>query len=271
MIKTAFSTLGCPGWTWNRIIAEAKKSGIDALELRGVSGELDIMKIPELSPEIMARTRKELGNIKISNFGSSVKLDTPVLFDKNIEDGKVCIDRCSEIGIKAIRIFGDTVPVGEGEIEALCDIAEGINLLCGYAADKNVEIWLEVHGNMNTTERMAVIQKAVTAPNFGFVWDVAHSDRVYFDNFMPFYKQIKPQIKHIHIKDHIRKYGKTELTDVGSGDIPLIKIITTLINDGYDGYFSLEWEKQWHPELKDLDEELPYFLSVIKAAGGEAE
>ena len=33
-----------------------------------------------------------------------------------------------------------------------------------------------------------------------------------------------------------------------------------LLDDGYDGYFALEWEKKWHPDLPEPEVEYPHFI-----------
>ena len=40
--------------------------------------------------------------------------------------------------------------------------------------------------------------------------------------------------------------------------------LAKLEKDGYDGYFSLEWEKKWHPELGDLENVLKDFIELVK-------
>ena len=35
-MKLSFSTLGCPEWSWNEILATAKDMGFDGIEIRGV-------------------------------------------------------------------------------------------------------------------------------------------------------------------------------------------------------------------------------------------
>src|SRR3954467_11559710 len=45
----AFSTLGCPAWGWNKILDQADRLGYAAIELRGVAGEMDLPRVPELS------------------------------------------------------------------------------------------------------------------------------------------------------------------------------------------------------------------------------
>ncbi|MNF96335.1 hypothetical protein D3C84_791220 [compost metagenome] len=49
-------------------------------------------------------------------------------------------------------------------------------------------------------------------------------------------------------------------TPMGEGQLPLASIISTLQNSGYDGYYSLEWEPKWRPELKELNLEVPAVL-----------
>ena len=68
----------------------------------------------------------------------------------------------------------------------------------------------------------------------------------------------------MHIKDHFRLPEGTRLVGTGQGEIPLRAIVESLLEDGYDGYFSLEWEKMWHPELAPLEEELPRFVSFMR-------
>ena len=58
--------------------------------------------------------------------------------------------------------------------------------------------------------------------------------------------------------------GTFKLCHVGDGDIPIAAIVKKLIEDGFDGYFSLEWEKKWHPELPDCDTEFPFYHDFME-------
>ena len=42
----AFSTLGCPAWSWKTILESADRLGYAAIELRGIAGEMDLPKVP---------------------------------------------------------------------------------------------------------------------------------------------------------------------------------------------------------------------------------
>ena len=104
------------------------------------------------------------------------------------------------------------------------------------------------------------------APGFGILWDVEHSDKTCGDDFLPFYAAVRPLLRHVHIKDYRRgENGQFTLCPVGEGDIPLPEIVHTLLRDGYDGYFSLEWEKKWVPSLAEPEEVFPAFVRYMRA------
>jgi hypothetical protein len=41
-------------------------------------------------------------------------------------------------------------------------------------------------------------------------------------------------------------------------------IVRMLLDGGYTGFFSLEWEKRWHPELREPEEEFPAYAAFMK-------
>ena len=102
--------------------------------------------------------------------------------------------------------------------------------------------------------------------NFGILWDVEHSDKTCGDDFLPFYRVIRPLLRHVHLKDYHRaRDGKPfELCLAGQGDIPLEAIIKQLRSDGYDGYLSFEWEKKWVPSLPEPEEAFPAFVQYMR-------
>src|SRR5258708_5326029 len=67
----AFSTLGCPAWSWTTILEQADQLGYAAIELRGVAGEMDLTKVPELTGARLAGTTKDIAarGLVISDLG----------------------------------------------------------------------------------------------------------------------------------------------------------------------------------------------------------
>ena len=267
-MKLSISTLGCPDWRFTRIVSEFNRMGIEGIEVRGIEGEMDPAKIPWFSEENWPITRAMLeeNNLRIVGLGTSVAFHDADLFDDNIRQGKEAIDLCRRIGIPAIRVFGDRITAEDDPTVIIDRAAKGLKQLCRYAGPDGVRINLETHGNFNTIEVIGALLDAMKdEPAFGILWDIQHSDRAYRDDYLPFYELIRPYIRHVHVKDYIRKEGDAfELCLVGEGDIPIKPIIARLLADGYQGYFSLEWEKKWHPELPEADIAFPGFVRYMK-------
>ena len=131
-----------------------------------------------------------------------------------------------------------------------------IRLLCEEARQFHVTVLLEVHGDFNTGDRIIKTADLVRCGNFGVIWDIQHSR----EDPARFWERTKHLIRHVHIKDSTQ----TKLCPVGEGDRPVAEIVRMLERDGYDGYYSLEWEKRWHPELRDAAEEFPSYVSFMK-------
>ena len=128
------------------------------------------------------------------------------------------------------------------------------------AKEHGITALLEIHGDYNSIENVTPVLNIVgNCEGFGIIWDVAHSDKVYGKNWEAFYELIRPYIKHVHLKDH--KDGA--LTLPGDGVIPILPIVKRLIADGYDGYFSLEWEKKWHPEIGNIEPALDKIKKLL--------
>src|SRR5438093_12453025 len=87
----AFSTLGCPAWSWRTILDQADRLGYSAIELRGVNGEMDLPKVPELSGTQLAATKKDLSalGLVVSDLGaSSVMHETGAAREKALDEGR---------------------------------------------------------------------------------------------------------------------------------------------------------------------------------------
>ena len=266
------NTLGCPDWDLSKIITFSKEIGISCLEIRGIQGKMTVTDIPEFSDEGYVDLKEKLkkNGIKIIGFGCSSSFHDPKRCGDAFYEAVNAINFCDKAGIGFVRIFGNNVPEAEKEAEIIERVAYYSDKLCKYAKEiaRNckapVNVLLEAHGDFNTAERLCAVCKKVKNDNFGIIWDVAHVDRAYRDQYMSFYNALKPYIKHVHFKDH-RKYGdEFKLCSVGEGDISLIEILELLKKDNFSGCISIEHEKKWHPELSEPEVEFKRFAELVR-------
>ena len=261
-MKRCFSTLGC----WDRSLADilslATQYGIDAVELRGIGGILDNREIPALSETHREPTLEALkkNGISISVLGTSCSFHRADRWDAALAEGLESIRIAERLHIPAIRVFGDRL-LPDDKNGCMERVINGLRQLC--RASDGVHILLEVHGDFNTVESLTpVINEMKEIPNFGLIWDIEHTHRPYGSDWPVFYRFARPYVKHVHVKD--RSDAENRLTMIGEGDVPILPIVKTLLKDGYDGCFSLEWEKKWHPELSDIEEALEAFLALTR-------
>jgi sugar phosphate isomerase/epimerase len=267
-MKLSFTTLGCPDWSFDKILEEAQKMGYSGIEIRGLEDKMLAEEIVQFFPENREATLAALKahNLEMVGFGSSVRFDPIEKFDGMVAEGKRAIDVCRFMGIPAVRIFGNQFPPGETEADVIARVAKGAGILAEYGEDKGVTVLLETHGDFNTVERVKGVFDQAKSKNLRLLWDVAHTDFTYGDNFTEFYRPMKDLIVHTHFKDHVRGPGdeKTyKLCRMGEGQIPIKAIVRQLLADGYKGYFSLEWEKKWHPELPGAEIAYPDFVRLM--------
>ena len=259
-MNICFSTLGCCDRDMNSIISLARQYGMNAVELRGIGGTLNNGEIPDFSGENILNTKNKLlkNGVAPLVIGTSCRFHNPEEYESALDEGKTGMRIARGLGAKYVRVFGDKF-VGN---RSVCTerIIAGLSALCAY--DAEVGVLLEVHGECNTVEALSPIIEVLSAyPNFGILWDVHHSHKSYGEGWREFYRFIRPYVKHVHIKDYSDE--RKALTLIGDGSIPLEEIVRALVADGYDGYFSLEWEKKWKPELPDIECALDSFVALI--------
>lgn len=267
--KLCFSTLGCAGLCLAESARLGKTHGMSGIELRGIAGETDARKIPDLAAEHAADSRALLDEVGIVPvvLGTSCKFHDPGKRRAALDEGVASAKAAAGLGIPFIRVFGNDAKPDAAT--ATRSVIEGIGELCAAAGD--VIVLLEVHGDFNRSEALMPVIGALDrggVRNFGLIWDVAHSDRAYGSEWQRFYNDIAPWVRHVHIKDHVRIAAGSgtrsfRLTMPGDGEIPIRDIVRRLALDGYSGYFSLECERMWHPELPPIEDALPRFVEIM--------
>jgi len=264
-MKIAFQTLACPDWEWEKILDEAGRLGYDGLELRGINGQMFLPDATPFLPENIEFTIADLKSrgLEICCLDSSTAYHNAEKLASALQEGRAYIDLAQKLGVPYIRTFGDFLPAEEKTEVVLERIAQGLNELGNYAADKGVTVLLETHGDINNASVIKAIFAQVESKAVGLLWDFEHP---YLHGEEPetTYAELSSYLKHTHVKDARRTADGKELCLIGEGDVPVAHIIKLLKNNGYDGWLSLEFEKKWAPYLEEPEVSLPAFLSFVK-------
>ena len=279
----AFSTLGCPAWSWGTILDQADALGYAALELRGIASEMDLTKVPELSGTRLAETRKELAarGLVVSDLGASTHMHEKeaAARDKQYEDGRRFIDLAHTMGVKYVRMFGNEVPKGETREEVLPRVIEGFQKMAAYAKTADVVILIESHGDFTNSRDLTEILTGVNSDAFALLWDAHHTFVAGHEAPADTYAKLGRWVRHTHLKDS-RPAGTAAKPEdrryvlTGTGEVPVDKQVAVLAKNGYKGYYCFEWEKKWHPEIEEPEVAFPHYAKTMAgylAAAGVKE
>ncbi len=266
-MKLSFSTLGCPGWSLEKVINSAVRYGYEGVELRGISGELDIRKLPEFSPDDIARTRSmfEDAGIEIVSVDSSASFShrEEEKLQAAIEEARDYIILAKQLGAPMVRVFGGQIPdevtFGAGTNQLVHYLSQSGD----FARETGVILALETHDSFLTGKAVSAVMKKTNHDSVKVIWDISNCFRA-GEPIEDTAELLAPYIIHVHVKDSNLVDGEEKLTYIGEGDIPLQKVLRILRDMGYDGWLSYEWEKVWQPYHPDPEAAFPQYIEKMR-------
>ena len=267
-MKLSFSTLGSPHYNMGQIIDLAVKSGYDGIEIRAVSGTVEIWKLDEFTGDGLKETAKKVkdAGLEICCVGTSINFSAAdkAKQEQALENAKINLEIAKALDCKYIRIFGGPVPHMQGFTETMKWIWEGCGKLCDLTDKTGIVPVLETHDDFSTSGRITDYLSGAPAGKIGVLWDIQHPLR-FGEAIKDTYAVLKDLIMHTHIKDS-NKYSPsgTDFALTGEGTVPIKECVSLLKSGGYNGYLSFEWEKLWHPEIAEPEVAIPQYAEYMK-------
>jgi sugar phosphate isomerase/epimerase len=273
-LPIAFSTLGCPQWSWKAILESADRLGYAGIELRGVAGEMDLPKVPELAGARLAETKKDLAalGIAICDLGASSRMHEkdPAVREKQLDEGRRFIDLAQALSVPYVRMFGDKLPPDEAKEEVMKRVVEGFQTMAAYAKAADVTVIIESHGDFTHSADLQQILKSVASPSFALLWDAHHTFVAGHETPAFTWKQLGPHVRHTHLKDSVPEGTERRYVLTGTGQVPVKEQVRVLAKGGYKGFYCFEWEKKWHPEIEEPEVAFPHYAKTMREYLAEA-
>jgi sugar phosphate isomerase/epimerase len=265
-LPIGFSTLGTPAWGWLQILDFAAAHGFAAVELRGILQAMDLSKVPELQPDRLAQSKRELADrgLVVPCLGASINLHEQDQAKRAaaMAETRRFIDLAQALGTPYVRVFGNEYPKGMERDAVITYIAGGLRELGEYAGPRNVTIILETHGQFTDSPTLLELMKRADSPAVAILWD-AHHTFVGGEQPEATVAQIGRYIRHTHLKDSVPAGTDRRYVLTGEGDVPVRRQVEALAKIGYRGFYSFEWEKRWHPELPAPEVAIAQFATVV--------
>ncbi|MBE6713996.1 MAG: AMP-dependent synthetase [Ruminococcaceae bacterium] len=268
-MKLAFSTLGCPDFSWSDIYAMAKDFGFSGIELRGMGNGI---YTDPFSGENIETTIEKLRKLRleIPCLSSDCALRFAENKDFNIDSLRKYIDLAKRLGSDYIRVLGDRTaePTTDFDDEIVIDT---LRILAPYAEEAGITLLVETNGVYTDTARLANVLNCVASDNVAALWDVHHPYRFAGESAASTVQNLGAYIKYTHIKDSVMNGQSVEYRMMGEGDLPIEDFMGALRSINYEGYVSLEWLKRYMPDLQSPGIVFPHFVDYMNRIIGVSD
>ncbi len=269
-MKLSCTTLGCPAWDIARIVEAAVASRYDAIDFRGYLDCVEVVDSPHFRGgslrEIAARVRD--AGLVVSCLGSGARMSAKDASSRaaELETMRRYADLCDALGCRQVRIFGGS---SEGLADPVANAAETLVAAAGIARDAGIEFVVETHDAWTDTARLRAAFDAAGRPEgVALLWDVHHPWATRGEAPAESARNLSPYLRNTHWKDsRPAPEGGRRLCLPGEGDVPLRDAFAALRAVGYDGWYTLEWEKRWHPEIEEPEVAFPAFAAYMRSLG----
>lgn len=263
-MKLSFSTLGCPDFDWSDIYSLAKDFGFSGIELRGLGNSIFSVHAKPFSAENINITLSNLQKMRleIPCISSGCCLRDRSRHGETLAELREYIDLAEKLGAKYIRVLGDLHAEADAEVDDGA-VIDGMRQILPYAEEHGVTLLLETNGVYADTARLAALLNELASDAVGALWDLHHPYRYFGEKAETTVQNLGAYIKHTHIKDSVMENGKTVYKMMGEGDLPVESMMGALRSINYEGYVSLEWLKQYAPELSDAGVVFPHFANYM--------
>jgi 3-dehydroshikimate dehydratase len=216
-----------------------ESAGINYLDFRSVWGK----SLVELNEHEIAIIKEELDKrrFRVSSIASPIgKTDILEDFSSQLNDLDKVITLAKTFDTAYIRVFSYFIPQGENPYTYREVIINKTKALVKKAETKNVILLHEnekgIYGDI--PERCLDLLTEVDSPNYRAIFDIANFVQSGVRPFIKAYPLLKPYLEYVHIKDARFSDSKVVLPGLGDGEVE--ELLTQLMEDGYNGFLSIE-------------------------------
>jgi sugar phosphate isomerase/epimerase len=260
-MRLAFSNLACPDWDLPRTARAAREYGYDGLELR-------LLNRQPISSSILRQqvehVRTALGELPIASLNSSIRLavDGP-----EWESEFAALSELSaQLRVPSIRVWGGDYSSETPESVAIDQVAKRLNAAGEIATQAGITVAFETHDAWRNLTRVRKVFAQVENAAVRVLWDIQNTHAKGGSKPQEVWDALAPRIVQVHVKDTRPGEGEYgELVELGSGTVPAKESIKVLVDNGFDGWVTVNWLKFQHPDILEPEIALPQYAAVLRS------
>ncbi len=267
-MRIGFSSLVCPAWDLQTMVKRAAEWGYQAIELRGLQGELHLPLSAQLSadPEGVRRLFDE-HKVALVGLGSSVTFTSSdrKIIARQTASLQEYLELAHRLGCPFVRIHAGEVGRRDTHRAALSRVADHLIRIAPSAARFGVTILVENGGDFPGSDDMWFLIDAVNHASVKCCWNQCNAMalRERPTTSLP---RLGGKIGMMHLCDAEFDSSGVLLAykPLGEGDAEIAKQIELLRGLIYRNELVFEWPKLWVPTLPPPEAVLPAAAEFIR-------
>jgi sugar phosphate isomerase/epimerase len=261
-----FSTLACPDWSIETVIAKAIEFGYEGIEWRGGSQGHVQPGMPDAKKVLLRQKCADAGLISLAVTAyTSFTSDSAQERQANLDVLRGYADLAAEVGATYVRAFLGELPEGTNLDSSVYEKISGcLHTAADHADSVGVKIAVEPHDDfVRSTTVVPFFNRSPSQPALRVIWDIGNTFSAGEDPAEGF-ERLKDRLAYVQVKDGKGRDPDWQLCRLGEGDVPLRQAFGLLLANDYPGALSVEWEYAWHPELDPPEIALPAAFRKVK-------
>ncbi len=240
--RLAATTTCYAPYSLEEALAGIAASGFRYVELAAIPGIIEHLPLAA-DARTIGRAQRLLNRYALTPV--SLSAHSNLTTRRGLNQARRALDLCERMGIPILNTAVGGPEAGEEDEEAF---HANIGGLADYAAERDVTITLEIHGELTSTGRKArTLVETVGRSNVRINYDTANCEyygAVRAEADLPY---ALPLVALCHLKDKVGGPGVWNFPALGSGHVDFAKLLHMLRRGGYRGPCCVEVEFQGHP------------------------
>lgn len=267
MFSLGFSTIGCPDYDIDQVIAMARDNGYSGIEIRFLRGTVDLPSLAEFSPAGIGETRRRFqdAGIEVVGINTGVRMCSldPAERTRQMQALKANLAIAEGLDAKYLRLFGGPLQPNQDREQTLDAIASGLGEIADQTSASGVTSLIETHDAFCLSPSILDLYRRGMSEKLEVLWDTLHTYR-HGETAEQTWAALGDRIRLVHVKDSNEASGdRFDFALTGEGNVPVLSFIELLEREGYDGFVNFEWEKGWHPEILGPEIAIPHFARFM--------
>lgn len=239
-------------WDLPALISNCEKTGLLGVELRTQHAH-KVESNLTLQQRLEVKKRFEASPVTCIGYGSNFEYHSPdpAELRRNIEQTKVYIQLCKDIGATGIKVKPNDLPASVPKEKTIAQIAASFNEIGKFAAGLGQLVRVEVHGN-HTQEipNMKAIFDQVTESNVKMCWNCNPED-------------LLPPGLEANFNSVKKWFGDTvHVRELNVGDYPYQQLMDLFNRIHYNGWILLEARTEPADRISAMKEQLTVFKKM---------